>query len=902
MRDVAPPPGWLQSLVSRRLPTDVAEAILGDLLQEHAERVRHGHPRWWANVWFAGQWLGLRKRALRRAAARLDARRPGDARSVSATGSSIDLTSWLFDVRYAVRRITRAPGFSLIAVLSLALGIGVNTAMFSVINGVLFRPLPLESPHELVEVYTSDEDRAFYATSSIPDLESLRERNTVFSSVVGTRTFVARLDHEGEASVVFGELVSWNYFQTLGVGMTLGRTFLAEEDRTPGTHPVAILGHRTWEQEFGADPTVLGRSAILNNRAYTIVGVAPADFPGSMPSLVTSVYLPMAMTDVMMGGEQLASRGSRSTFLKARLLPGATLERATAELDAIAAALAADYPDTNRNRDFSAVPSTEVALHPAVDRVLTPIAVLLLAVVGLVLTIACANLASFLLARAEARRREIAVRLALGARRRTLIRQLLIETTLLSAVGGAAALLLAGWTVRAALSFQPPLPVPIDFDFPLDRNVLFFTVGVSLLAGLAFGLLPALQATRPDIAPTLKNDHVTSGRKGFGLRGGLVAGQVALSFVLLIGAGLFLRSLEKAQTIDPGFDTGPAAILWPMPEMSGIEDPDEQAVFLEDLRRRLLAEPTITAVGVADRLPLGIAVQTRGYVIPEVPSETPDGDHDIDNARVDPGYYEALGVPILQGRAFEPSDVDGPGSVVVSEAFVNRFYPGESAIGRTLMAGGQEFTVVGVAADTKVRSLGEAPRPYVYEVQGRSAVFGFQVVVRGSESAEELVRTARGVLEEVLPGVVYFEEPKTMEEHLALLLFPPRMAAGLLSLFGSLALMLSAIGVYGVVSYSVSARTREVGIRMSLGASARDVVGMVVRGGMRLVVFGAVIGVALAGAASWAISGFLFGIGPGDVVTFLTVPGVLLGVALLAAWVPARRATAVDPVRALRTE
>jgi predicted permease len=807
------------------------------------------------------------------------------------------------DFKYAVRRLVRTPGFTLVAVLSLGLGIGANTAMFSVVNAVLLRKMPVRAPEEVVEVYTSEGDGYLYSTSSYPDYEDLKAADLPFSSVVGSRTVVARMERGDRPEVTFGEVISWDFFTSLGVPMALGRSFLPEEDATPGTHPVVILGYRAWENEFGKDPEILGKSVPLNGVPFTVVGVASEAFTGSFPVLVTSFYAPLAMTDRLMGNPapgQLARRSSRSMFLKARLAPGATVEQANEALRTFSSRLEELYPETNEQRVMSALPSGKVALHPLVDRALKPVAGLLLVVVGIVLLIACANLSSFLLARAEDRRKEIAMRLALGAGRAALIRQLLVETTLLALLGGVAGIVLADWTLRLLMSFQPPIPIPVSLDVGLDRTVLFFTAGVSLLAGLAFGLVPALQATNPDVAPTLKDEGQGTGKaRRFNLRNALVVTQMALSFVLLIGAGLFVRSLQKAQMINPGFDIGPAALIWPMVDLSGYETEEEQAAILRTLEDRLLAHPRIQSLAIADRLPLGVGVQTGGYLLPGIPSETPDGDHDIDNANVMPGYFQAMGVPIVQGRAFQPADLDGPPVVIVSEAFVRQYYPGQDMVGRSIQdSGGNDLRIVGVARDTKVRTLGESPRPYIYETHRFS---GMEFVVRGAGTSEELLAAALEVVHEVDPDLMLFEA-KTMNEHLALMLFPPRMAALLLSVFGGLALLLSAIGIYGVVSYAVARRTREMGIRISLGASARDVVAMAVRGGMRLVVLGGGIGVALAGAVTWSISGFLYGIGPTDIVTFAAIPLLLVGVALLAAFVPARRASLIDPVRALKSE
>jgi predicted permease len=811
------------------------------------------------------------------------------------------------DLTYAVRRLANSPGFTFVAALTLALGIGANTAIFSLINAVLIRDLPVRAPRELVEVYTSEPDGYPYTPFSYPDFMDARELTDAFSGVVGTRTTIARMDRYDRPSLAFGELISWDYFQELGIPMALGRSFLPEEDASPGAHPVVILGHRSWVSDFGQDPGVLGQTVRLNGRPFTVVGVAPRAFTGSMPVLVSGFYTPLAMTNELMGGtsgtDQLAQRGARSMFVKARLKPGITVDQANQALAALSRRLAEAYPESNEHRVMSALPAGKVALHPFVDRLLKPVAGLLLVVVGLVLLIACANLAGFLLARAEDRRKEIAVRLALGARRGDLVRQLMVEATLLALLGGVAGILLANWALRIFMAFQPPIPIPLDVDVSLDRTVLFFTAGVTLLAALAFGLIPALQATRTDVAPTLKDEGVGRGTPGrFNLRHGLVVLQVAFSFVLLIGAGLFVRSLQKAQLIHPGFYTGSGALLWPWMDQSGHDTPEGTRVFYRQAAERLLAHPSIDGVALANRLPLGAGVQTRGYMLPGVPSESPRGTHDIDVTTVAPGYFEVLDVPILQGRSFREEDLEDGRVVVVSQAFVDRYYPGEEVVGRTMDPGtGSPVRIVGVAANTKVRTLGEAPRPYVYEIPGPAGRWDMYVVIRGRGSSQELLAAGRQILDELDPNLAYFEA-KTMEEHLALLLFPPRMAALLLSIFGSLALLLSAVGIYGVVSFAVARRTQELGIRMSLGATARDVVALAVGGGMRLVMWGGAVGVVLAGGVTWAIAGYLYGIGSMDLLTFAAIPAILFGVALVAALVPARRAASLDPVQALRRE
>ncbi len=893
------PPRWMRRLLGRLIPGADRRWLLeelDDLWRERAEREgRRAADRWYRRQLPSFAIRLLRERARRTGAALTD---PTTLREVVAVDRI-----WA-DLRYALRRLGRTPAFTAVAVLTLALGIGANTAMFSVVNAVLLQEQPYAEPDRTVEIYTSEADGFPHSTTSFPDLRDLRDREGVFDGVVGTRTFLARLDRDGRPELAFGELVSWDFFQTLGIRMTLGRAFAPEEGSTPGGAPVVILGHHTWVEEFGADPTVLGRTVVLNGHPFQVVGVVTEEYAGNIPVLFTGFYAPMMMTNELMGstmGDQLERRGSRSMFVKGVLAEGVTVEQANAELQAFSTALGERYPDSNELRIMSALPSGDVALHPMVDRFLTPVAGLMLAVVGIVLLIACTNLASFLLARAEDRRKEIALRLALGAGRGRLVRQLLVETLLLAGLGGMAGWLVAQWALRLALAFQPPVPVPVDFVLELDGRVLAFTAAVSVLAGLFFGLAPALQSTRPDVAPTLKDEAGGAGKPGrFSLRGAMVVTQVAFSFLLLIGAGLFVRSLQKAQRIDPGFDTGPGAVIWPMADISGYDESEEVLALNRQLEAELLAHPLIDRVAMADRLPLGSEIRTEDFLLPDLPSEAPDGSWEIDNATVMPGYFEAMGVEIVRGRSLVEADVEGDRVAVVSQAFVDRFYPGQDVVGRTIRSG-REIRIVGVARDAKVRTLGESPRPYIYESVNAEMAFGVQFVVRGDAEPADLLAAALEVVDRVDPDLVLFEA-KTMDQHLALMLFPPRMAAVMLSIFGGLALLLSAIGIYGAVSHTVAKRTREMGIRMSLGASARDVIAMAVGGGMRLVLVGAGLGVVLAAGLTWMISGFLYGISTTDLATFVTIPLILVAVALTAAFVPARRAARVDPVRALRAE
>ena len=894
------------------LPQRHREVFLGDLMEEYETFVSPGRSAAAARWWFwttamRGLALGFAHRVydvVRRPLARLAAS-PHEGRLGGRGRGRGQMDILLQDLRYALRRVARSPGFTVVAVFSLALGIGANTAIFSMVNALLLKGLSVEHPEQLVEIYTSEKNGYSYSTSSNPDFEDLRDKNDVFSEVVAYVPFFGLVERGDEGVLTLGEMVSGNYFTGLGVRPVVGRSFLPEEDETHGTHPVIMLGHGYWQSVYDGDVGVLGQTLRIFGQPYTVVGVAPEGFNGMFPGVVPDLYAPLAMSGALVPGaavDRMDQRGSRNVFLKGRLKEGVTAEQADQALKALSAGLAEEYPSTNDGRVMSALSSADVSIHPIVDGALVPVAGLLLTVVGMILLIACANLASFLLARGADRRKEIAVRLALGAQRWTLVRQLMTETVVLAVLGGLAGVVLANWTISILLSFQPPIPIPINLDLGIDRNVLAFTSLISLVAAMLFGLAPALQATRPAVASTLKDEAAGGAgkRRRVNLRNSLVVVQVALSFVLMIGAGLFVRSLQKASAIDTGFDTGPGAIIWPHFDMSNIE-PVEGRVLQREMMDRIRSLPSVTVASLAEQLPLSLP-QTTG-VLPEG-VDPPEGRSffEVDDTSVDPEFFRAMGISVVRGRNFSSTDTpDSPGVVIVSEAFAARFWPGENPVGKTVAGRGAVFRVVGVASNTKVRSLGEAPRPYIYFNVTQKYQPAPQIVLRGTVSPRQLLSEARTAMRELRPDLVIMEA-KTMDEHLALTLFAPRMGALLLGVFGALALLLSAIGIYGVVSYAVARRTREVGVRISLGATHGDVIRMVVGGGMRLVTVGGAIGLAASGAVTWLLSSFLYGIGTTDVATFVGIPSLLVAVAFLAAYLPARRAARVDPVEALRTE
>jgi predicted permease len=824
------------------------------------------------------------------------------------------LDAFAQDVRYAFRRMARSPGFTGIAILSLALGIGANTAIFSIVNTILLSGVPMRAPQELVEVYTSEETTVDepgypYSLSSPVDLADLRARTDLFSGVGGYEAFFNRVETEDSVDPVWGEIVSWDLFSILGMTPAAGRFFVHEEGQTYGTHPVVVLGYEFWQRRFGGSPEAVGSTIRMANREWTIVGVAPKELQGFM---APGVSMDMFATYEMQGTLNFSStegpsqnRSDRSTFMKARLAPGVSVEQAQAALATLSAQNQEAYPGAWEGREFNILATSEVAIHPIVDGPLKAVATLLLTVVALVLLIACTNLAGFLLARAADRKKEIAVRLAMGARRWTLIRQLLTETMILGLAGGLAGLVVAYWTLKALQGFQPPIPIPINLDVGLDGTVLFFTLGISAAAGLFFGLIPALQSTKPDVAPTLKDETGTGSgkRKRLTLRNGLIITQVAISMVLLLGAGLFIRSLQSAGDIDVGFEVREGGIVWVM--AMGDEMADEEFnLAVQELTQRAQALPGIETVGFGENLPIGIAYQESGFDIAGV--EPPVGDNHLSIAYnvVSPTFFDVMEIPMVSGRSINETDqADSEPVAVISETAARRYWPGEDPIGKEIKPTSRDhsFRVVGVAKDTKVWTLGEEYRPYIYLPHPQYGGESVNIVARGSLPEAQIAGQLRQLVQEVDSRLVIMEA-KTMTEHLAITLFPPRVAALLLGVFGALALILATTGLYGTVAYSVSRRSREMGIRMSLGANPGSVVSMVLKGAMALVAVGALLGWALSLGLAQTVRMFLYGITALDPITFVGVPLLLGAVALVAAVIPARRASRVNPVAALKTD
>ena len=823
-------------------------------------------------------------------------------------GDSFLATVWR-NLGYATRRLRQSPGFTLIAILSLAVGIGANTAIFTLINAVLLRQLPLKAPEELVNLYI-DTPEFHYSVFSYPDFEDIRDgTEDVFEGVTATRFILAQIDRDGSIEMLPGEAITGNYFPLLGVEAQVGRTILPEDDVNPGAHPVVVLSHKYWQTAFGADPTVVGREMRLDGRPYTILGVAPPEFLGNFRGMEPAVYTPMMMLNelVTTTSDEFKARGNHSLFVKARLKPGVSTPQVQVAMDGVAARLReADTHNWNPHGKFISVPTESVILFPPFDRFVRAAAWLLMVVVGLVLLIACMNLASFLLAQALERKKEIALRLALGATRRDLVGQLLSETVLLGVLAGTAGLALSVWLLKLLVSADLPLPLPITLDLTPDPNVLGFSLAVSLVAGVLLGLVPALQSTNPDLSSTLKDETAGGGQHGkLALRNLLVVAQVAVSLVLLVGAGLFLRSFEQVQSVDPGFGREPSAILTVMVPTTRFTE-EEGRVFTRNLLDRFRGIPGVESVGIIDNLHLNTtSTQTTAFNVDGV-EPSPDRDsHLADRATVDPEFFDAAGIRILRGRNFNDRDLaDNPLVAIISEAMAKKFWSSaERAIGQMLRDDDDDLDlqVVGVASDAKVRSLGEAPRSFIYIPYSQNYSTFHTVVARTTLDPDRLALDLLATGRQVDPDL-WVWEAKSMDKHLGIMLLPARLSALLLSVFAALALALASIGLYGIVSHAVSQRTREVGIRMSLGADGGSVIRMLMRSGLRLVAVGSVIGLLLSFGLSQLLSGLLFGVEAFDPFTFFAVPAVLVGAAVFAAYVPARRASRIDPVVALRTE
>jgi predicted permease len=799
----------------------------------------------------------------------------------------------------------KRPLFSAIVVLTLGSGIGVNSAIFSLVNAALFGSLGVHAPSELLNVYTTDSTGHGFGGNSYADYVYLRDESRVFNGVLGYSGLMTTVTGDGSPEVLFGELVTGNYFAVSGAPIALGRGFLPEEDRTAGTHPVVVIGHRLWQRRFGGDPGVIGRRITLNGHPYTIVGVAGAAFNGLLFRGISAELWAPAMMMGQLRTDQLANRDERWMFVKGRLAPGVTLDRARAELATSGAQLATAYPASNHGRSFAALRTTDVLVNPEGDRYVIPAAALLVLAVAFVLLIACTNLANMMLARATARRREIAVRLALGASRGRLVRQLMSESALLAVLGGALGLLVAYWLTKLLVAFRPPIPIPISLDVGIDFGVAAFTGLLSIFACVVFGLVPALHAARASVTAELTGHGVGVERRGrFRLRDVFLVPQLALSLVLLVVAGLFVRSIAKAGAVQPGFDIDHTAMIALNLALDGYTEAKARS-FYEELSRRLRATSGVRGVTITDRIPLDLyGNQSTTISVVGATAGQSSAPTVVQYAGADASYFDALGVRMVRGRAFTEDEARVRAPVaIVSEHTARRLWPGADPIGQHVREGAaaEMVAIVGVAADVKVQTLGEAPPAFLYRPFDPRYARLLRLIARTSDGSGALVAALRREVAAIDPQIAVFES-KTMTEHLEVMLFPYRAAAQLSSALGLFGLLLASVGLYGVVAFGVARRTREFGVRMALGARGADILRLVLGESMRLVVVSVAIGVVLAVLIAQLLSGIVFGIGTHDPLTLLGVPAVLACVTLLASYLPTRRATRVSPAIALRDE
>jgi len=819
------------------------------------------------------------------------------------------MTDLLSDIRFGFRMLVKSPMFSIVAIVSLAVGIGFNTTMFTIIDAVLFTPLPAVDPDRVVRVIRDGDDFGDMFMS-YPDFRDVRDSADSLSGLATLRTEIGTYNADGVADFVFGESVSANYFGVLGLRPLVGRTFTPDED-VPGNHAVAMVSEKFWRDRLGGTEDALGQELRFGGKPYTLVGVVGGGYTGLLPLMEVSFWLPTPAADDLGPASEtsmLERRRSHSFHVVGRLGDGATLEQARAEVVAIGVQLAEDFPDTNGEMGFSVVPASDVRIEPGADRAMLPAAGVLMGLVGLVLLLACANVANMMLARGSVRRQEIGIRLALGAGRGRLIRQLLTESMMLSLLGGLLAVVIAKVALQLLLAIQPPVMVPISLAVDVSARVWLFTAIVATLTGLAFGLLPALRSTRADLSQSLRGDEAGDGGRprGSRLRSSLVVAQVTLSLVLLISAALMVRSLQNAQSIDPGIVTDSVVNISAGLVFQGYSPEEAQDFHLRALER-FAALPGVTKVAFTERLPLEATMSTTREVYLEgqelAPGEDPPNPM---TTSVDPSYFELMEIDIDQGRRFTVADVkDAPPVVIINEVLATQLWPEENPIGKRLSLSGVDgpfIEVVGIHAPHKVRTLGEEPTPNIYRPYAQDNASGFgNMLARTEGDSAAVLGAMRAILREMDPGLAVMEV-ETIREHLALSLFPVRLAAAALGLLGVIGALLASVGVYGVIAFAVSQRTREIGIRMAIGADRRSVVRMVLGQGMRMVLIGAGLGVVLSLASTRVLSALLYGVSSVDVLAYVAAAAALCLVGVIANLVPALRASHVEPSSALRNQ
>lgn len=806
------------------------------------------------------------------------------------------------DVKYAARSLAKSPVFVAVAVLTVALGIGATTTIFSVANSLIFRtPNGLRNHEELVTLHRINRDGSTFHSFPFDEYEAYATSDNGLTGLAAYDIFGGSLTSDGDPQILSGQMVTQNYFSILGTRPAMGRFFLPEEDSPGGDPAVVVLSYGTWQNRFGGDSSIIGTDVSLNSRSFTVVGVAEEGFTGHISIAGVGAFIPLSARSLFAEASVGDARKLLSLETIGRMQPGGSVELVQNAADVIWHRLQEELPEEREGQGADVRPYSNLL---AATGPVSAFMALLLGISGLILMIASLNVASMLLSRASSRRKEIAVRQALGASRSRIVGQLLTESIVLFVVGGGVGIAFSYWTTGILSNVRLPIEVPLVFDFSPDVRVLMFTLALTLGTGLLFGLTPALKASNPNLSTALYSDSAGSGSSGTRLRGSFVGIQVAVSALLLVGAGLLLRGLREAGTVDVGFDPeGVGVVLYDVDVISFNEAQGRE--FFRGLHERVAGMPGVVSAAAINILPLSLSNAQTALTLPGRPQERGDGIRRSEASIVTPGYFQTMRISLLSGRDFTESDnSSAPNVVIINEEIARRLWPGENAVGKTIGVGSSrepvEVEIIGVVQTSKYRSLGEDPRFMIYRPFNQEYSHEMAVVTRGLESTAAVsgIRNVALLLEPDLPSGMF----GSLEEINGIVLLPSRMAAFVATLFGSLGIILAGVGLYGLLSYSVSERTREIGIRIALGADSGAVRSMVVRSGMKLTAIGLGAGFALALAATRLMRNLLFGVSPSDPLTFGLIAGFFLLVAFVASYIPAIRATRTDPMEALRYE
>jgi predicted permease len=820
------------------------------------------------------------------------------------------MTNFGKDMQYAIRTLTKNPGFAIIGIITLALGMAVNTTLFSVVNGFLLRPLPVPHPEQITVLALQQSALPRLNRFSYPDYEDIRDQSDSFRDVFGYRLTLASITADKRGDHCLVSRVTSNYFSALGVNPAYGRLILPSEGRTPGADPVIVLGYAYWRKRFAGDPEIVGKQVLVNEHPFTVVGVASKDFHGTYSVLDMDAYVPFSAdvddpTDSPVE-KDWTNRVSRTFTLLARLKPGVTVQQAQASLTVLAKRMAQQHPDTEQGLTIQIYPEKLARPDPDPQNPIPATAIAFMALAGLVLLVACFNIANVLLVRATVRQREMAIRAALGAGQGRLVRQYLTESLLLAFLGGGAGLLLGTWAAAFLGSLKLGTDLPVQFDFHPDFRVYLFSLAAVLLTGLVVGIMPALRAARTNVISVLREGGrgSSSGPKRQWARNSLVAAQVAGSLVLLIVAGLFIRSLDKAQKINLGFN--PDHVLNLSVDVGQIDYKEQRGrEFFRELDNRIRTLPGVENVAEAFTVPLGVISSGARVWIKDHPLEAGQQPGDMSYNQVTPGYFDTVQMPMLRGRKFTDMDSEkAPSIAIINQTMAQKFWPNEDALGRLFSIKsptGPFVEVVGIVQDAKYQSILDDPQPYFYMPLEQEYQPLRTIHVRTTVPPETLALQVEAQIQELAPGLPV-TQVQTMSDSLqgANGFFFFRFGAQLASVMGLLGLVLAVVGIYSVVAYAAAQRTQEIGIRIAMGAAPLDILKMVLRQGLGVVSIGLVLGLIIALAGTRLMASLFVGIKPTDPLTFTTVVLLLTAIALFACWLPARRATRIDPLVALR--